>query len=843
MAFRSNLKIFTSTISLLLVLAMLLTGLASCTPAGVGGESSSPKGSETPEETPDETPAETPPETPADIGSLGDPEVTYPPEPEKETPPENPSKSLLDKTKEKYNGSDNIGCKSITLLAQYNPGLEYDLKAYKNTTEKTFYICLPAKADLSRVTFMVEHYNGTTSGPYTVDFSDEEISDNEYAVGNTSTYSIKAVQSDRPAVFLLVDETYGTIDAMNSSSDHSVYTYGDMILSVTEDMARANGWTTRYESVDLDSNVHCSIEMRGRGNGTWGKAKLAYQFELEGNMDLLGLGQADTYVLLANYNDASLMRNQIGLWLGQEIGMDFTSNYVQVDVYMNDSYLGMYMLAEKCEIATNRIEIDKNEDYLYEVAQKYAKYGEYGFLSTNDSLGKIRLHSKTDAEGLAEAKAIFYAADNAAYGKDEEEFLKYFDLESWAKAYIIQQFMMNHDAYWGSFYFYYDATDGKLHACSPWDFDYALGISWASKSSKYNVEDPMKFDISGNYLIEGMIKFDSFKKAVVDVYYNGGAETAIKSLPEMIDIWYEENKLGGQMNIYGTKTRLYPDSEYTKYTEEVVDYESAVAYLKWIVEPRIEWFDNLMTKYYSEVGMESGELKGSGSESDPYLISEGMDFVTFMLHIKEGETFEGKYFLQTADIDVPAFCSFLGSRQTFAGIYNGNGHVLKASVSTSDGSLFPKVTGVIMNLIAEGDVSNSMFSGGIARAVSDGGIIVNCISRMLVNGGSSAGITVNLQNGSKLLGCVFTGEIGKNAMNKGAMVSSSKASEFKFCYAKPIENMIGREQGCTFINDMTRIATEINAKRADMAAGAGVSEAKLCKMAVENGELTLIPVA
>ena len=109
-------------------------------------------------------------------------------------------------------------------------------------------------------------------------------------------------------------------------------------------------------------------------------------------------------------------------------------------------------------------DIDKNEDFLYEVNQKYKEYGEYGFLSTNDSLGKIRLHNdKLTAEELAKAKEIFYTADAAAYGKDEEKFLQYFDLESWAKMYLLQMFTMNSDSYYGSLYFYYNGEDGKLY--------------------------------------------------------------------------------------------------------------------------------------------------------------------------------------------------------------------------------------------------------------------------------------------------------------------------------------------------------------------------------------------
>lgn len=826
-------------VATLLLAAMILSAFAACTPAGTGEESSTPAAS--PDETPIETPVETPEETPEDSGSLGNPEIEYPTDPEKEEAPENPAKPLFSKSSEKYSGDKNIGCKKVTILSQYNVGLECDLTAYKDTTKKIFYLCLPSRADLSSVTFMVTHYNGTESGPYTADFSDNVVSDNEKTYGNTSVYTLIAMKSDRPSLMLLVDEEYGTIEDMNDSGSHSVYTYGDVVITMPESTARANGWTTRYESVESNPEMNCTMEMRGRGNATWGYPKKGYQFELETDADLLGLGSSDTFVILPNYNDASLMRNQVALWLGQELDAGFTSKFVQVDVFMNDDYLGMYMLTEKCDVGTNRIEIDKNEDFLYEVNQKYLEYDEYGFLSENDSLGKIRLHTKTDEAGLALAKEIFYTADNAAYSRNEEEFLKYFDLESWAKAYIIQQFTMNHDAYWGSFYFYYDNSDGKLHACTPWDFDYSMGISWASKDAKLRVENPNKFDISGNYLIEAMIKYDSFKKAVVDVYYNHGGEETIKKLPEMIDFWTEENRSGAEMNAMAAPVRWYPDTEYTDYTEDVETYDDAVIYLEYIINNRIGWFDNLMLGYLAEVGLDAGTLKGIGSKTDPYIIADPLDFVNMMLYVQDGDTFEGEYFKQTADIELPAFCPFLGNRFTFAGIYNGNGHSIKYKVNGTDGCLFPKVAGTVMNLSVEGELENTLFGAGLARSVANGGSIVNCIVDVDLLASSAAGITVNAQSGSKLYGCVYLGKVDKESATEGAMATSLKDADMKHNFSKPM-NGINVGTSCTFENDMARIASELNASRAALAAAAGVDVSAICEARVENGTLVLVPV-
>lgn len=44
-------------------------------------------------------------------------------------------------------------------------------------------------------------------------------------------------------------------------------------------------------------------------------------------------------------------------------------------------------------------------------------------------------------------------------------------------------------------------------------------------------------------------------------------------------------------------------------------------------------------------------LKGSGTKSDPYLVETREDFISFADSVNGGNSHEGEYFLQTADID------------------------------------------------------------------------------------------------------------------------------------------------------------------------------------------------
>ena len=569
MNLKRNEKWIASIVAVLLSAALLLPGVVGCGPVTTGSA----------------------PETsPAENGSLETPRVELSPDPEKAPAPENPELSLLETSKKQY-ANGNIGCTQITVLAEYNVGIDYDIYSYRDTESKIFYLFIPCRADMSKITFSVTHREGSVSGPYTVDFSDEETGDNERVYGTTSLYTVVALQSNLPTMMVQVDEFYGTLKSMYNDKYHDTYVYGDMVTTLTDEVAMANGWSNRYESVDEKSDKNCSMNMRGRGNATWGYTKRPYQIKTENDLDLIGMGNNDTFVLLANYNDGSFLRNQLALELGLALGMDYTSQCRQIDLFINGEYMGLYLLAEKCDVGENRIEIDQHKDILYEINQRYEEYGEFGFLSNYDNLGKVRIHSPEDSSRLASAKSIFYRAERALYGNDEEEFLLYFDLESWAKMYIIQELTMNHDAYWGSLYFYYDHTDGKIHACAPWDFDYALGISWADQTNaeaKDKVENPTRYSVDSHYMIKQMLNFETFRYAVLEVYSRQSTQKAINEFKTNIELFAEQNRASANMNFVGSTYRVknFP-----------YEYDEALEYIRSIIHTRVEWFDNKMKNF------------------------------------------------------------------------------------------------------------------------------------------------------------------------------------------------------------------------------------------------------
>ena len=233
------------------------------------------------------------------------------------------------------------------------------------------------------------------------------------------------------------------------------------------------------------------LSLNGRGNNTWEMYdKKAYSVKLAEEADLLGLGRARKWILLANANDASHMRNKIAYDFAGDIGLAYSPDSQWVDVYLNDEYAGLYLLCERNELHTERIDIGQADGFVVSlekvdrlVQQNYAHV-------VTDEKQALRIHDPQSPadETLAEIAAIFQSAENAILAEDGidpesgKSWTDLIDLDSWVKKYLVEELFTSVDACFISQYFYYDGgADGRIYAGPVWDFDHALGTrkAWA----------------------------------------------------------------------------------------------------------------------------------------------------------------------------------------------------------------------------------------------------------------------------------------------------------------------------------------------------------------------------
>ena len=156
----------------------------------------------------------------------------------------------------------------------------------------------------------------------------------------------------------------------------------------------------------------------------------------------------------------------------------------------------------------------------------------------------------------------------------------------------------------------------------------------------------------------------------------------------------------------------------------------------------------------------------AGTRANPIRIGTADDFIAFANALQNGTNYSGKYLLQTADIDL-AGTAFAGveSSKYFYGNYDGGGHLLNVALqSANDVNIFPHIGGSLFNLGVTGSVtvtaaSSSVYTGGLARAVTGNARLINCYSTVTLSAPQRIGIAPSVYGlcentyfGGKLVG-------------------------------------------------------------------------------------------
>lgn len=226
----------------------------------------------------------------------------------------------------------------------------------RKSSESKYYLFLPSTADCTNLklwfTASKATVNGVTvqNGEPTDIFADVNeggISKDYTIVLDSRSYSVAVLKSGDVGT-IYIDTASGSIKTING--DKSKFESGTIMV------------------VQPDGKVdYCGVleKMSGRGNGTWDTStKKPYNIKLGVSTSLLGMNKAKKWCLLANYNDGSLIKNQITYDFAKYIGIKYQPIVKPVDLYVNQQYFGAYNLSEKVEIKSNRLDITDSYENL-----------------------------------------------------------------------------------------------------------------------------------------------------------------------------------------------------------------------------------------------------------------------------------------------------------------------------------------------------------------------------------------------------------------------------------------------------------------------------------------------
>ncbi len=397
-----------------------------------------------------------------------------------------------------------------------------------------------------------------------------------------------------PVVNINIDESQGTIAAMNSSPDHSVKCYGTIDIDVPD------GYVSDYSGTACEDIEGLEMEyIKGRGNSTWTQSeKKPYKIKLKKGKSIFGMGKSKHWALIANALENSHVRNRMTYWLGNEMGVEFTPKLVPVEVYMNGDYRGLYYLSETIRVEQSRVDIDELEEgdndpdtitggYLISTLDPEDAVTRDGFV-TEKGMGFVFenpdfVEYKNDNQRKY-IENYLTKTEEAIFGegfkdKDGVSYKEYMDITAAADYWWFQTVSMNMDGFKTDSTYLTKKRNDKLYWGPLWDFD---SPCWGNLSVVFGGDD-YKGIMSDCTWLNQLRNDDEFVGVLKERWKLMDAKLI------------ELTKKGGQLDKYYKELKPAADANAAKwgyYFDEVKSYEEAIEGLRKWIDKRREWINN-----------------------------------------------------------------------------------------------------------------------------------------------------------------------------------------------------------------------------------------------------------
>ena len=452
------------------------------------------------------------------------------------------------------------------------------------------------------------NWSATSSDMSAIPFLFTRITDGSSNYPNPPTWFVPPIEEfETHLPLIMLDSDGQTIpDNMMIDAQMSIINNGPGQLNATDD-------------VPTDFNGRIGIEVRGSSSQQFPKK----QYEIETrdlggaswDVSILGMPEESDWILYAPYSDKSMLRNILTYDLSNAMGQ-YAPRSQFCEVFLNDVYIGVYVLMEKIKWGNDRvdiIQIDENDTegndltggYLLKVDKEtgsgveadwwsditfYEIAREYGFQYERPLRTLITAEQETYIQEYVNDMEATMESTSA--GDPATGYRHYFDLPAMVNYTLLTEFTRNIDGYRLSTFFskQRDSRGGKLIMGPIWDMNIAYGNAdycdgdntegWAYLNCERD-EIPFWWDVlfddddfrhlmscRWQELRQGPFHEDSLMAQIDDYVDNIGAAAGRNYLRwPILGTWVWPNAFVGNT------------------------YEEEVQYLKDYVSGRLEWMD------------------------------------------------------------------------------------------------------------------------------------------------------------------------------------------------------------------------------------------------------------
>lgn len=307
-------------------------------------------------------------------------------------------------------------------------------------------------------------------------------------------------------------------------------------------------------STDSANIYHGNIGIEIRGRYSASLPQKPYGLETRNqlgenlNVPLFHMPEENDWILLANYNDKTFLRNTLAFEIFRKMG-HYAPRTQFCELIVNDSYQGIYVFTEKIKRDKNRINISKlnaDENSGDDLTGGYIIKVDY-FDDSNSWMSRFHPIGQADknvhfvyyypkpeditSNQLVYIKNFINEFETTLYSPntyDQQQTLSdYIDINSFIDYFLVNELARNVDGYKKSSYFHKDkdSKGGLLHAGPVWDFDWAFkninecyfgatdGSGWA-----YRIHDCNPWPVPPSWMVR-LLQSQDFAKKVNERYF------------------------------------------------------------------------------------------------------------------------------------------------------------------------------------------------------------------------------------------------------------------------------------------------------------------------------------
>lgn len=285
-----------------------------------------------------------------------------------------------------------------------------------------------------------------------------------------------------------------------------------------------------------NSATYKNVEIKGRGNSTWDQPKKPYQIKFEDKESLFNFPKNKKWILLANYLDPTYIRTDTAFYLEKIFDEKYPLRGNFTELYIDKNYRGLYYLTEKVELEKLRASLDNPNGVLVEIDNVHNELEKCYRTKSNDcAIVKDSINQDNDEISMQDFINSLNRLETSIKLRRYDDIIALLDIDSFAKYFLLSEFIVNPDAYSTSFFMYKNGPEDKIHAGPGWDFDLAFGnkawsASWINPDTFYSPLETMvlKYDpVKPNHapyiysistLLYDLMDIPEFEQRVKEIY-------------------------------------------------------------------------------------------------------------------------------------------------------------------------------------------------------------------------------------------------------------------------------------------------------------------------------------